>query len=245
MAGKPTDGLLRELTGRLTAALGDTLVSLVLYGSAAAGDYDADCSDLNVLAVLTSVGPAELEQAYGTVDWWLKKKQPAPVLLSIDEIENGADSFAIEFFDIRRAYRVLHGKDVVQSIAIDASHHRHQVEHELRSRLVRLRGRYLAMQQDRKALVALLGDSLPSFATLLRHAALLAGGVPHMKKRDVFAEAAARLGIDPAPFEEILTVRNGEKKLSDAEIAPLFEAYLGEIDKAARFVDRLDSENQP
>ena len=43
------------------------------------------------------------------------------------------------------------------------------------------------MQKDRKALVALLGDSLPSFATLFRHAALLAGGVPHMKKRDVFS----------------------------------------------------------
>src|SRR5690606_26976648 len=104
---------------------------------------------------------AELELAYDTVDWWLRKKQPAPVLLSLDEIENGADAFAIEFHDIRRAYRVLHGADLVATIDIDASHHRHQVEHELRSRHVRLRERYLAMQRDRKALIALLSDSLP------------------------------------------------------------------------------------
>jgi hypothetical protein len=234
--------LLQELTRRLVHDLGDSLASLVLFGSAAAGDYDADCSDLNVLAVLTQVGPPELERAYATVDWWLRKKQPAPVLLSLDEIENGADAFAIEFYDIRHAYRVLHGDDVIAGIEIDASHHRHQVEHELRSRLVRLRERYLAMQRDRKALIALLGDSLPSFATLLRHAALLAGGAPQMKKREAIREAAAKLGIQAAPFEEIITVRNGEKKLADAEIAPLFEAYLQQIDAAARFVDRLAPE---
>ena len=199
---------------------------------------------MNVLAVLDTVGPSQLEQAYSTVDWWLRKKQPAPVLLSADEIENGADAFAIEFFDIRHAYRILHGQDVVETIEIDASHHRHQVEHELRSRLLRLRERYLAMQKDRKALVALLSDSLPSFATLLRHATLLAGGSPKMKKRQAIAEAAERLGIEAAPFEEIITVRNGEKKLADAEIAPLFEAYLREIDKAARFVDGLAAEKQ-
>ncbi len=242
MAGKTTDELLQGLTARLSADLGDTLVSLVLYGSAAAGDYDADCSDLNVLAVLRNVGSAELEQAYQTVDWWLRKKQPAPVLLSVDEIENGADAFAIELYDIRHAYRVLYGEDVVETIEIDASHHRHQVEHELRSRLVRLRERFLAMQKDRKALVELLSDSLPSFATLFRHAALLAGGTPHMTKLEAIREASKRLGIEAAPFEQIITVRNGEKRLADGEITPLFEAYLREIDKAARFVDRLDRE---
>ncbi|MCB1018333.1 MAG: hypothetical protein KDC27_00325 [Acidobacteria bacterium] len=238
------EDLLQQLTQRLTRDLGDTLISIVLFGSAAAGDYDSDCSDLNVLAVLAQVGPRELELAYPTVDWWLKKKQPVPVLLSLDEIENGADAFAIEFFDIRHAYRVLHGRDVIASINVDASHHRHQVEHELRSRLVRLRERYLAMQKDRKALTALLSDSLPSFVTLFRHAALLTGGAPHMKKRDAVQEAAKRLGIEAAPFEEVITVRNGEKKLADAEIAPLFEAYLREIDKVARFVDRLGVESQ-
>lgn len=245
MAGEPMDELLQALTERLQEDLGETLVSLVLYGSAAAGDYDADCSDLNVLAVLETVGLAELEHAYETVDWWLRKKQPAPVLLSVDEIENGADAFAIELYDVQQAYRVLHGRDLVQTIEIDSSHHRHQVEHELRSRLVRLRERYLAMQKDRKALMALLNDSLPSFATLLRHAALLAGGAPHMKKREAIAEASAQLGIDAAPFEQVIAVRNGENRLADSEIRPQFEAYLREIDKAARFVDRLESERQP
>jgi hypothetical protein len=238
------DDLLRELTRRMTRDLGDTLASLILYGSAAAGDYDADCSDLNVLAVLKQIGPAELEQVYSTVDWWMRKKQPAPVLLSMDEIENGADAFAIEFYDIRQAYRVLHGDDVIARMDIDSSHHRHQVEHELRSRLLRLRSRYLALQKDRKALIALLCDSFPSFATLLRHAALLAGGAPRMKKREAIAEAAARLGINAAPFEQIITVRIGDRKLPDAEIAPLFEAYLKQIETAARFVDRLEPGNQ-
>ena len=65
-----------------------------------------------------------------------------------------------------------------------------------------------------------------------------------MTKREAIAEASARLGIEAAPFEEIITVRNGEKRLADSEIKPLFAAYLREIDKAARFVDRMHSENK-
>ncbi|MBV9084254.1 MAG: hypothetical protein JOZ62_16375, partial [Acidobacteriaceae bacterium] len=43
---------LSGLVSRLKPALGDALVSAILYGSAAAGDYNEHASDLNVLCVL-------------------------------------------------------------------------------------------------------------------------------------------------------------------------------------------------
>ena len=49
-------------TGRSSAskAQRDRLVSVILYGSAAAGEHHEHFSDLNVLCVLTHVTPAEL-----------------------------------------------------------------------------------------------------------------------------------------------------------------------------------------
>ena len=41
-----------------------------------------------------------------------QKKQPAPILLSVEEFRNAGDAFAIEFLDIRAAYRVLYGEDL-------------------------------------------------------------------------------------------------------------------------------------
>jgi predicted nucleotidyltransferase len=233
------DELLKELVQRLRQALADDLVSVVLYGSAAAGDFHEKFSDLNVLCVLTTVGPAQLERAYEPIDWWLKRKQPCPVLLSVEEIERAPDAFAIEFLDIRAAYRVLDGKDLIAAIEVDPAHHRHQVEHELRSRLLRLRERYLALQKDRRELIRLLLESLPTFATLFRHALLLGGGEPPVKKREIFREAARRWSISEVPFDTLLDVREGKRRLRDPEIRPIFDGYLREIARTIEYVDRL------
>ena len=234
--------MLDELVRRLSEALGEDLVSVVLYGSAAADDFQERASDLNVLAVLSEIGEQQLERAYGPVNWWINRKQPAPILLSVEEVRNASDAFAIEFLDIRMAYRILHGDDLVGSIEVEAAHHRHQVEHEIRSLLLRLRERYLGLQRDSKALRGLLTDSLPSFTTLFRHALILDGHKAAVKKHEVFHKAAETFGISPQPFETVLAMRQGSKRAANAEIRPLFLAYLQEITKMAGHVDRIDKE---
>lgn len=231
--------LLGELAQRLKDSLADQLVSVVLYGSAAAGDFQEKVSDYNVLCVLKQVGAEELEKAYPAVDWWMKKKQPAPVFLSTEEVENAHDAFAIEFLDIRAAYRLLYGDDVVKTIEVEPAHHRHQVEHELRARLLRLRERYLALQKDRREIIQLMADSIPTFSTLLRHALLLSGAAPPVRKREIFRQTAERLSLSAAPFETLLDVREGKRRLSDPEIRPLFESYVQQIARVAEYVDQL------
>jgi predicted nucleotidyltransferase len=231
--------LLDEFVGRLTSALGDKLVSVVLYGSAVTGDFQEKVSDLNVLCVLKHVGLAELEQADPAVDWWMKKKQPAPVLLSTEELSNARDAFAIEFLDIRAAYRILRGEDLIAAIEVDPAHHRYQVEHELRSRLLRLRERYLALQNDRQGVVQLMVDSIPTFAALFRHALMLSGVNAPVKKRAIFQEAAARFGVSKSPFDALLDVREGTRRLQDTEIRTVFEEYLQQISRTVEYVDQL------
>ena len=237
-----TQRLLDELVKRLSKALPEDLVSVVLYGSAAADDFQDRVSDRNVLVVLTAIGEGQLEQAYGPVNWWMNKKQPAPILLSVEEVHNAGDAFAIEFLDIRAAYRVLQGEDLVPSMTVESTHHRHQVEHEIRSLLLRLRERYLALQRNRKALRNLLTDSLPSFSTLFRHALILDGRTTAVKKHEVFRLTAEAFGISTEPFETILALRQGSKRIEDTEVRPLFLTYLEEITKMAGHVDRIDKE---
>jgi hypothetical protein len=211
----------------------------VLYGSAVTGDFQENVSDLNVLCVLNTLAPAQLEKAYPGVDRWMKQKQPAPVFLSVEEIRNAHDAFAIEFLDIRAAYKVLHGEDVIAAIDIDPVHHRHQVEHELRSRILRLRERFLALQEDRRQLIQLMLDSIPTFSTLFRHALILSGEQPPLKKREIFQQASACFSISATPFETLLDVRAKDRRLQDAEIRPLFDDYLEQITRTAEHVDRL------
>lgn len=231
--------LLNEFVTKFKDCLGNDLVSVILFGSAVTGDFQEKVSDLNVLCVLERIGPWQLEQACDAVDWWMKKKQPAPVLLSVEEVENARDAFAIEFLDIRAAYKILYGRDVVAGIEIDPVHHRHQVEHELRSRLLRLRERYLALQKDRREVIQLMADSIPTFATLFRHALILSRGDSPVAKPEIFREAAQQFSLSFSPFDTLLEVRQGKRRLSDSEIRPLFEDYLKAITRIAEQVDQL------
>ena len=231
--------LLNELVKRLQEAYGGDLVSVVLYGSAASGDHQAKFSDLNVICILKQVGVVELRKGEKAVQWWIKQKQPAPLLISVEAVQNAHDVFPIEFLDIQQSHRVLHGEDLFARIGVDRTNHRRQVEYELRSSLLRLRQRYLTLQGQEKEVLQLMAKSLPSFATLARHALILGGAAAPARKREVFDAASARFGFDPAPFHTLLSIREGIEKRTGEEVHSLFASYLDQITKLTEAVDRL------
>ena len=62
---------LSELVARLKSAVGDNLKAVVLYGSAATGEFQGQHSDLNVLCVLDRAGndgPRKPSRGHGVVD---------------------------------------------------------------------------------------------------------------------------------------------------------------------------------
>ena len=105
--------LLKELVERLQKAYGERLVSVVLYGSAAVGDYSGRYSDINIFCVLTKVTPRELADAEPIFHWWRDTGNPSPLLMSAAEVRNSTDCFPIEFHDIKERRRILAGQDVV------------------------------------------------------------------------------------------------------------------------------------
>ncbi len=80
------DKLLTQLIGKLQKAYGERLVSVVLYGSAAAGDHHADFSDINVLCILSEISPRELAAGEGIFRWWREQGSPSPLLLTENEV---------------------------------------------------------------------------------------------------------------------------------------------------------------
>src|SRR5258708_30976182 len=167
---------LKDLVTRLERAYSDRLVSVVLYGSGASGNHDANFSDLNVLCVLKQITPRELGEGEPIMRWWREHKHPSPLLMTEEEAHNSADSFPIEFRDMQLHRKVLHGVDVIAHLKVDTKHYRTQVEHELRAKLFRLRQQGAQVLSDPAALLKLCVDSVATFCTLGRHA-LAAGGI--------------------------------------------------------------------
>ena len=233
------DKKLTQLVEKTRAALGNRLVSVILYGSGASGEHHAKFSDLNVLCVLNRITAQELADAEPVVKWWRGEGNPSPLLLSRDEVHSSTDVFAIEFHDMLEQRRVLWGEDVIAGVCVDRTFYRAQVEHDLLSNLLRLRQKAAATLGDNKALLALMLDSVSTFCVLLRHAMLLAGRAPGVKKREIVSHLV-EIGVDAAPFGRLLDVREGRRKEKDVAPRQLFEQYLAAIDSAVEFVDRLE-----
>jgi len=234
-----TDKLLAQLVERLLKAYSRDLRSVVLYGSAATGDFHQKHSDLNVLCVVRSLDVEKLEKSEPIAHWWRGLGNPAPLLLSEEELAHGSDSFAIEFLDIQAQHKLLHGEDLISTLTVDPRYHRVQVEHELRSKLLALRHRYLGIYRDRKAVAKLMQDALPSFATLFRHALILGGQHPAVTKQEILQMAGECFGFDPAPFLAAVEIRRGERGTGGLDARESFQAYYQAIVGVIDAVDKM------
>ncbi len=115
---KPEDKL-QELVQRLQTACGDNLVSVVLYGSAAREDFHEQYSDVNLLLVLRELGPNALHALAPVIGWWShEEKLRPPMIMTLQELRESADVFAIELLDIKTVHRTLAGEDIASTIEV-------------------------------------------------------------------------------------------------------------------------------
>lgn len=231
--------LLSEIVQKLQQAAGENLVSVVLYGSAADGDFHAGQSDLNLLCVLGDASFAALSKIAPAAEWWRRKQQPAPMCLTRQELQDSADVFSIEFLDMKQRYRVLHGEDVLRDLVVPMDLHRRQLEYELREKLFLLRQRLLLAGKNEKHLWEVMLRSLSSFTTLMRHVLIEFGEPAPKHSREAVTQLAARLNFDPSAFVQLMDVRAKQKEKRQLSAASLASQYLGAIEKVAAGVDRM------
>jgi predicted nucleotidyltransferase len=231
--------LIGEFVERMRTTAGTNLLSVILYGSVAAGDYVVDHSDVNLLCVLRETSFAAIAALAPAIEWWGKQKHRAPLLMSAEEIRRSADVFSIEFLDMRRHYRVLWGEDVLQSLEIPMRLHRVQVEYELREKTILLRQRLLMVAGNAEAKWELLLRSLPAFGTLFRHALIALGDAGTGSKREAAAALAGKFGIDSSVFGELLDIRERKKDRKSAPVDEMFARHLKLVEAVTAAVDKM------
>ncbi|MGH9325792.1 MAG: hypothetical protein ACRD2B_03770 [Terriglobia bacterium] len=247
MAGeeKQWEKLLRDLVNRLHAAERENLRAVVLYGSAASGEFRPGRSDLNILCLLQKLGAANLSVLRAAFRWWTKKGHPAPLLFTLEELERAADVYAIELLEVKTHRRILYGEDVLESLRVPLDLHRMQVERELRHNLIRLREGYVLVADHRKGTLALMLRSASTFALLFRHSLIALGEEAPSAKRDAVTRLAAVLGFDASSFEILFEIRQGSRPKKQADVPALFGRYLEAATRAVEAMDHRLAELEP
>ena len=232
---------LNGLVEDLRATHGDNLASVVLYGSAAAGDTRELQSDYNLLIALKRITPEDLRLAQAPMREWQRLGHPLPVYFTVEELADAADVFPIEFHQMANARIVLHGSDPFEFVKLSDANLRHQAEYELRSKLIQLRRHYIPASVSIEKLSDLMSDSLSSFAVLFRAVLLLHGQEAPVGKADVVRATARLLKLDATPFERIFQFHaTGALPRSEKEANELFAAYMLQIEQVVEAVDELE-----
>lgn len=226
-----------KLVEELKQACPAGLKSVVLYGSAAAGDHAGKKSDYNVLVVTEDLGTKTLDALSKTAAKWSQAGNPAPLLFTEERLAQATDVFPIELLDIRDCHKILHGDDLVQGLEIDTKNLRLQIEHELRGKLIRLRQSYLLTGGKPKAVAELMVESLSTFLVLFRASLRLFEESVPQPKFEALEKLAGHLEFDASVFNTVQQLKDGSKKAKDVDAEAVFNTYLKTIECVIDAVD--------
>ncbi len=239
------DKKLEEFVRRMREAAGANLESVILYGSAVAGDFHPEFSNLNLFCVLRDSSFAALQALAPVAQWWDGQKQPPPLIMTRHELERSNDVFTIELLDMQQHHRVLFGEDVLLGLHIPVDLHRVQVEYELREKLVLLRQQLLLSSGNSRRLWELLVRSVSSFVTLFRHALIVLGHPAPVGKRETVQALAEQLKVDASAIHQVLDVREHKANPKSMDVNDLFARYLSVVEQVTAAVDKALGANAP
>ncbi|MEO7367427.1 MAG: hypothetical protein ABIZ36_05690 [Gemmatimonadaceae bacterium] len=230
---------LDELVGQLRGAFGGTLQSVLLYGSAVAGEHIAKRSDYNVLVILDAVPLDRLAAVGAVLRAWSEAGNPPPMTFTAQEWKSSADVFPMEYADILERHEVLYGADPTVDINVSRSDLRLQVEQQALGKLLHLRRGAMAAGDDASDQIKLLEMSLSAVMVVFRGVVRLHGEIPPQDYSDLAAIVGTKAGFDAAPVQRAVKHLRGTDKLSKEEARPVLAGYMAGMETLVSYLDRF------
>jgi hypothetical protein len=238
--------LLDEYRGDVERIFGDDLVSLTVYG-VHAREEPAPGAEASVLIVVRELSRAALQRYHDVAHRFARRGIPAPPILTEAFLRESADVFPLEFLAMAEKRRVIAGRDVVAELAITTRNLRHQVEFELKGKLLALRRMYM-QTFGRKELARLILSTVGPLVSVARGLLLLAarrpGAPPSIAphdKEEIVAEIEKRFAVSLHSVREAVVARKAGT-MSPSRAEEIFFPYLEEAARLCSLSDRFPTE---
>ncbi len=218
---------------------GTDLISIILYGSAASGEYVSGKSDINFMIVLSEDGIDSLGRAFKAVSKWRKRNVATPLFLTEPYVQTSLDTFPIEYLNFQNSYELLYGKDILKELALDPKLLRLQCEREIKGKLLALRQAFVETGGKGRHLQELAAESVRAFIAIFNGLLYLKGKALPRHRRDIIRQVCEAFQMDNALFDRLLDIKEKKLKLSGWEIREFFRAYMKEVRTLWIRVDRL------
>jgi predicted nucleotidyltransferase len=230
---------LDELVRQLQLAYADALRSVVLFGSAVAGEHRPNKSDYNVLVIVDALPLDRLRAVAAVSRAWAEDGNPPPMTFTGREWKGSADIFPMEYADILERHRVLFGTLPVDGIRVKPADLRLQVEHQTMGKLLQLRQAIMGAGGDTALQLEVLEKSLSTLMVIFRGIVRLHGQVPSQDYEALTLSVAERAGFSPEPFARVIRHARGTEKLPRDNASVILEEYLTAMERLVTYLDEF------
>jgi len=216
--------------------------SVYLYGSVAAGDFLPERSDINSLILFDSFGAMELQIMRPLVRDGLKKRIVAPLCLSVQTFRRSADTFPLEFIEIKDKHLLLFGlENRVDALEIPREYLRVKIEEQIKGKLIRLRQVWMEHPETGRELTEILVDTqrqlFPVFRNLLR---FLGIDRPPISRDEILRELENRAQFALLPCRQVWEHAAGRASIQ-GNVSSIYSDYIDALLKLATLIDRLEA----
>lgn len=231
---QPAEAALLAIAREFQAELGDKLTALCVYGSTVRGNVVPGKSDLNLLIVLHGADAATHRAIAQLI---VQHPEIAPLVVERDGFARTAQCFATKFASIQRNYRVLAGNDPLAGLALDDRLERLLCEQALRNLQLRATFAFIHHAPRRSYATYLAENVAPLFVQLSDVLRLSGHDVPKDFSARIPLMAAA-WKVDASFLGDLLTVREGEKKLAEGALAAWHDRLLTLVSTVLGWIER-------
>lgn len=235
---------LRGFLADATEIFGPSLEAVILYGSAARGEYLPGRSNLNLLLLVAEHEVGRLQRYAGAHKRWSRERIVVPLFLTRAELEALPALFPLECLDLVEHHLLLAGDDPFTGLSPDLRRLPERCEGEVRTNLLRTRQRFVEGGGTAEAALILLPLSVTSLLCGLRGLARLLDLAPAKTSDGLLDDLRESLGLDLAPVHEALRLKRGQLTPGPLEVPRLFDRYCGALGALAERVARLRAEGR-
>jgi predicted nucleotidyltransferase len=232
---KNPNDIVTEIVDDYKRVFEDSLLGVVMYGSAVTHEYRPGISDINIVVILKDNSIEHVKKCCQAAKKWRKRNVTTPFFMTPEFIASAVDSYPVEFLDIQTSHRILFGEDFFSHLEIDRSNLRLQCERELRGVSIHLRKAFVESAGKDSAIAAMTTASLKKLLPVFK-ATLRLNNKPIPKIRsDVIMAIEDLYDLGASALSHLLNLnRQGTKPKQFEE---LFDRYGKTIDTIIGRVD--------
>ncbi len=234
-----TQKLLQTYVKEVEGVFGEQLEGILLYGSAARGEFLPGRSNLNILLLVSSCGSATLKKYSAVHRQWSKEQIVVPLFLTEAELHVSARVFPLEFMEIQEQHRLLRGRNPFIGFHVKTDRLREAVVQGLTGHVLRLRQRYVEGGGGNDATTILLSLAITSILPLVRGLQQLLGRPPLAHSDSVIADVAGQLKLDLQGLRDALLLKRGQVSPGPHEVPRFFDRYLQAATALTQAVEQL------